>query len=120
MIGALSFEGLRAIIAAESELNLSKPGAPKVVDAWEVTAKDFEEHWAAKRPLEQLLSKLNTDAMAELKALMWLGRGDYEDFADAHAKGQHNSHAEDVAYIAEKSPLATYLAEGAVSIGVKL
>jgi hypothetical protein len=28
--------------------------------------------------------------------------------------------AEDVAYIAEESPLATYLAEGTVSIGVKL
>jgi hypothetical protein len=55
----------------------------------------------------------------KLMALMWVGRGDQDDFANAVEYAHKNSDNGDVPYIAEKSPaLPTYLRNGLEDIGL--
>lgn len=64
-----------------------------------------------RNELRNRLAKLGTDALIELKALVWLGRGDAPryDLALSHAK---QNTAGDVHYLAAKAPLHTYLRKG--------
>lgn len=64
-----------------------------------------------RNALQNRLTKLDPEALVELKALMWIGRGDagQYDIALSHA-GQHT--AGDVQYLAAKAPLHTYLRKG--------
>lgn len=82
-------------------------------------ADKIETGNAAMKPLREALAKLNRDAMTELKAIMWLGRGDVESWEDAlaEAKDHGNQGERDVVYLTEKSPLSEYLREGAKKIG---
>jgi hypothetical protein len=62
--------------------------------------------------LFMFLSNLNKKAMAELKALMWVGRGSDESF-QAALKHARTSGLNDVRYVLDKiSDLPEYLARG--------
>ena len=63
--------------------------------------------------LYTLLESLSRAAMDELKALMWLGRGDYEHFASAMRRARQSARRGDVHYLLEKfADLPRCLAEG--------
>jgi hypothetical protein len=74
-----------------------------------------------ERKLDALLNALSHDALMELEALMWAGRGDHNgSFADNLTSAQANKDDHAVHYIAEKSPaLPTYLRAGLEAIKQK-
>jgi hypothetical protein len=80
--------------------------ADLVADA-EVGAFDSAE----QSRVRALIQALSNEARTELLALMWLGRGDTNDFATALAHARRTSHDGIVGYLAGK-PLQTYLPLG--------
>jgi hypothetical protein len=67
--------------------------------------------------LHRMIRDLPLDAMVELEAIMWIGRGDYppEDFADAVAYARdsfENDPGVEARYVAEKECLHEYLRQG--------
>ncbi|MGE8274102.1 DUF3775 domain-containing protein [Stenotrophomonas sp.] len=71
----------------------------------------FRAGMPLRNALQNRLAKLAPEALIELKALVWIGRGDAGryDAALSHA-GQHT--AGDVQYLAAKAPLHKYLRKG--------
>lgn len=111
------------IVSKAEILDISRSSDDPGVD---MAVKDLAEKIEAGNgdsiPLRDALTALSRDAMIELKAIMWFGRGDFESWEDALAEAKdHGSQGErDVVYMAEKSPLAAYLREGAKKIGENL
>ena len=84
---------------------------PKGVDPFD--EKDIEKAFKPrpeKERLENFIDELSDDEKTELLAIMWLGRsgGQWEDLL-SHAKNEIDDAAR---YMAEKTPLATYLKKG--------
>jgi len=111
----------RAIDLAEkfdvAERKRDDNSGDEIDDALLSVHSELDEYWA----LYGFVSHLNDAGLAELKAVMWLGRGD--DFGEADPWSAALKHAHDrtdessVAYIMGKSPLAKYLTDGLKTIG---
>ena len=83
---------------------------------------ELEEH--ADNPVVQevkaAIARLNIDEQLDLLALTWLGRGDFDTFAEARqeAEGLEDVHA--ARYLIGTPLLGDYLEEGLSSLGVSL
>ncbi len=81
-------------------------------------AEEKSENLTA-RELRQLIGDLNVDEAAELVALMWIGRGDYEpeEFADAVEEARRRGKRHTGRYLLGIPMLGDYLEEGLEAIG---
>lgn len=72
-----------------------------------------------ERELRQIVRELNVDEAAELIALAWIGRGDYEaaEFGDAIAEARQRDY-KPVRYLLGMPMLGDWLEEGLEAIGV--
>lgn len=70
--------------------------------------------------LRQILRELNVDEKAELIALTWIGRGDYEpaEFADAVNEAKQRNYRSTARYLLGMPMLGDWLEEGLEAIGV--
>lgn len=71
------------------------------------------------RELRSLLNDLNEDEAAELVALMWIGRGDFEagEFATAVAEAKGRRDIRPTRYLLRQPMLGDWLEEGLQAIG---
>jgi hypothetical protein len=69
--------------------------------------------------LRELIDDLNVDESAELVAIMWIGRGDYEaaEFAEAVAEARGRSRRQTAKYLLGFPFLGDWLEEGLEAIG---
>jgi len=69
--------------------------------------------------LRELISDLNVDEAAELVALAWVGRGDYDasEWADALAAARERTNKRTAKYLLGMPLLADWLEEGLEAIG---
>lgn len=72
-----------------------------------------------ERELRRILRELNVDEAAELIALVWIGRGDYEaaEFAEAISEAKQRNYRP-VRYLTGMPMLGDWLEEGLQAIGV--
>ncbi|MEP9389475.1 DUF3775 domain-containing protein [Mesorhizobium sp. KR9-304] len=70
--------------------------------------------------LRQIIHELNVDEKAELIALTWIGRGDYEpaEFADAVNEARQRNYRSTARYLLGMPMLGDWLDEGLEAIGV--
>lgn len=89
---------------------------PRIISASDITPADMRAHTERKRMIKDAIDKLGDKGRAELNAIMLYGRGDpeTEDF-DLLVQHSHNATSD---YIASKSPLASYLSEGLLRLGL--
>ncbi|PWJ80521.1 uncharacterized protein DUF3775 [Pseudaminobacter salicylatoxidans] len=80
----------------------------------EEEAEDFTEE-----ELRELINDLNVDEAAELVALAWVGRGDYEasEWQDAVTEARRRSNGRTAKYLLGMPMLGDYLEEGLEAIG---
>jgi hypothetical protein len=78
-----------------------------------------EEEDLTEEELRELIADLNVDEAAELIALAWLGRGDYEpgEWQDAVAEARQRGRRKTATYLLGLPMLADYLEEGLQAIG---
>ena len=71
------------------------------------------------RELRGMIRELNEDEAAELIALMWIGRGDYDasQFAEAVAEARSRSDIRPVRYLLDRPMLGEWLEDGLQAIG---
>jgi hypothetical protein len=81
-------------------------------------AEESSEDLTAEE-LRELISDLNVDETAELIALAWVGRGDYDasEWADALAAARDRVNKRTAKYLLGMPQLADWLEEGLESIG---
>lgn len=111
----LSQETALEVVSLAETLNPPEEG-PKVVSSRQL-ADAFMEELAhpnpARRQLRELINGLSSTEQAELMAMMWLGRGDFEpeDWEEMVRKAL--SDLGDAAdYMIGKGPVAKYLKQG--------
>lgn len=82
---------------------------------------EARRHDPARAALVSFLGELTEDELAELVALMWLGRGSFEpeewDEAIRTAREEHSGTAGTVRYLLGEPLLADYLEEGLDRLG---
>lgn len=78
-----------------------------------------EEENLTEEELRELIDDLNVDEAADLVALVWIGRGDYdaEEWADAVNEARQRSNKRTSSYLLGLPMLADYLEEGLEAIG---
>jgi hypothetical protein len=78
-----------------------------------------EEENLTEEELRELIDDLNVDEAADLIALVWIGRGDYEaaEWADAVNEAKQRSNKRTSSYLLGLPMLADYLEEGLEAIG---
>ncbi|MBN9073676.1 MAG: DUF3775 domain-containing protein [Rhizobiales bacterium] len=78
-----------------------------------------EEQDLTAEELRELISDLNVDEAAELIALAWIGRGDYDgsEWAEALAEARQRGNRKTAAYLMGMPMLGDYLEEGLEAIG---
>lgn len=82
-------------------------------EGWRRTHDDITHH-----ALYMQLDFLPRRVMAELKALIWLGRGDYDAFRPALRRAKESAGRGDVPYVLEKfAELSDYLKAGEAILG---
>lgn len=81
-------------------------------------AEEEEENLTAEE-LRQLIDDLNVDEAAELVALMWIGRGDYDpdEWSEAVAEARQRNHRRTSDYLLGMPMLGDWLEEGLEAIG---
>jgi hypothetical protein len=86
----------------------------EVVAAKDISLEKLLEDSPEEKALEDFLRSLSGDAITELQALLWTGRGDGDrNFAENLEDAYETTDAGTVRYIAEKSPaLPLYLRTG--------
>lgn len=89
---------------------------PRVISASDITPEDMSAHTERKRKIMDAIDKLGAEGRAELNAIMLYGRGD-PDTEDFGLLIQHSRNTTSD-YIASKSPLARYLSEGLLRLGL--
>lgn len=72
-----------------------------------------------ERELRELIADLNVDEAADLVALMWVGRGDYDagEWAEALAEAKRRTDIRPVRYLMNRPMLGEWLEEGLELIG---
>lgn len=120
MLKSLKIDQVNAIIKAANDLNEKYPPTGTAIRGSDITVEEIAAYHTDEKPLADLLSALNKEARMELMALIWVGRGDEDDFGAAVEYARRNSDDGDVPYIAEKAPaLPTYLRDGLKKVGLK-
>lgn len=78
-----------------------------------------EEENLTEEELRELIDDLNVDEAADLVALVWLGRGDYDaaEWTDAVNEARQRGNKRTSAYLLGMPLLADYLEEGLETIG---
>jgi hypothetical protein len=81
-------------------------------------AEEEEENLTAEE-LRELLDDLNVDEAAELVALMWIGRGDYDvsEWTEAVAEARQRVNSRTSQYLLGNPLLGDWLEEGLEAIG---
>lgn len=72
------------------------------------------------RELRVAITDLNVDAQASLVALMWMGRGDFDNWGEAHRAARERAEAPTWRYLMGEPLLGDYIEDGADQIGVSL
>jgi hypothetical protein len=94
---------------------------PEEYQLGETSGPAWDAWRAASASLAARIDSLSSHAKAELTALAWLGRGDSgDDFAELVAHAVRSSDSGDSRYLAAKTPLHTYLSDGARKLGVAI
>ena len=84
-----------------------------------IAPRSREGRSAAHLVLRGAIERLSFEARLELKALMWVGRGEDLTFRGALEHGRRISTEDDASYIAAKAlALPTYLRDGLREIGM--
>lgn len=93
----------------------SNPADDSEVDVLEEEADD-----PVQQELEEALEALNVDEQLDLIALTWLGRGEYQSFAEAReeASDMRDKHISE--YLIGTPKLGDYLEEGLAQLGLSL
>ena len=101
---------------AEHEVELD--GESHVNHHHDGLAEESSENLTAEE-LRELISDLNVDEAAELVALAWVGRGDYDasEWADALAAARERTNRRTAKYLLGMPLLADWLEEGLEAIG---
>src|SRR5262245_8335973 len=89
----------------------SNPADDREVDVLEEEAED-----PVQQKLEEALEALNVDEQLDLIALTWLGRGEYQSFAEA--SDMRDKHISE--YLIGTPKLGDYLEEGLAQLGLSL
>jgi hypothetical protein len=78
-----------------------------------------EEQDLTEEELRELLNDLNVDEAAELIALVWIGRGDYEvsEWQEAVTEAKQRGHKKTAKYLMGMPMLGDWLEEGLEAIG---
>jgi hypothetical protein len=78
-----------------------------------------EEQDLTEEELRELIDDLNVDEAAELIALAWIGRGDYEagEWQEAVAEARQRGHKKTAKYLMGMPMLGAWLEEGLEAIG---
>lgn len=78
-----------------------------------------EEENLTEEELRELIDDLNIDEAAELVALAWVGRGDYDaaEWADAIVEARQRGNKRTSSYLLGMPMLANYLEEGLEALG---
>lgn len=73
----------------------------------------------AQRQIRRIIRELNADEAAELVALMWIGRGDFEadEFPDAVAEARSRTDIRPARYLLDRPMLGEWLEGGLEAIG---
>ncbi len=113
VLEARAFDALVAPAIPDDGSNEQDDGAVGVLD-------DDADN-ATGQALRAAINSLNVDAKAELVALAWLGRGDYEDWDEACAMARERAGEGGAArYLMGLPMLGDLLEEGAEKIGISL
>ena len=101
---------------AEHEVELD--GQSHVNHHHDGLAEESSENLTAEE-LRELINDLNVDEAAELVALAWVGRGDYDasEWADALAAARERTNRRTAKYLLGMPLLADWLEEGLEAIG---
>jgi hypothetical protein len=76
---------------------------------------------AASLPLQRVLERLNVFQRIELKAIVYVGRGDFASFDEAQQVASEDmDQVSDVAHLMDMAPLAEYLRAGVAKLGIHL
>jgi hypothetical protein len=102
----------------EHEVELGDGGVDS--HAHEGLAEEESEDLTAVE-LRELINDLNVDEAAELVALAWLGRGDYDaaEWADALAEARSRGRKRTAGYLMGLPMLGDWLEEGLEALGVQ-
>jgi len=89
-------------------------------DDSEVDVLEEEADDPVQQELEEALEALNVDEQLDLIALTWLGRGEYQSFAEAReeASDMRDKHISE--YLIGTPKLGDYLEEGLAQLGLSL
>lgn len=88
----------------------------RAIDAWEDTPDN-----PVGKELREAIRSLNVEAQIDLVALVWLGRGDFEDWAEARLTARDARRDGPTArYLMGLPLLAEYIEGGAEAIGINL
>ncbi|HYD87486.1 MAG TPA: DUF3775 domain-containing protein [Vitreimonas sp.] len=106
-----------ALIASDDPTDGSNDADDRFVDALEDEADN-----PAQRELRSAIVSLNSDGRAQLVALAWLGRGDYEasDWREAVAAARERAEGSTARYLMGIPLLGDYIEEGADKLGISL
>lgn len=116
---ALSVSDIREIIKLAKDREMVE--RPREYSAADSLGSAWDGWREATAKLTARIESLSAAARAELIALAWLGRGDSgNDFDALVAHAARSSDAGDSRYLAAKSPLHVYLAEGATALGLAI
>ncbi|EJE4697089.1 DUF3775 domain-containing protein [Vibrio sp. Vb2960] len=115
----LSIETVHEIIEMAQDC-YPTTGRPQVVSLSDAVDAAMEELPGTSELYEKIAS-LSSEQLAELQALMLIGRGASEESADdwdnLYTEALASQHAESVDYIASKYPLPSYLQNGLAKLG---
>lgn len=111
----LTKSDVQAIIRL-AESGDERSSEPRVISASDITPENMRAHTERKRNIMDAIDEFGDEGRAELNAIMLYGRGDpgTDDFG---LLIQHSRNATSD-YIASKSPLARYLSEGLLRLGL--
>ncbi|MGP9497053.1 DUF3775 domain-containing protein [Pseudoalteromonas sp. AOP7-A1-14] len=108
-------------IIEKSQLAYPNTGDSAVIKGSEINIDDIFTTSSEERVLEETIAALSKEELAELAAIMWLGRGaggetaaDFDGLVN-DALGQYKDSFAD--YISSKTPLADYLKNGLIKLG---
>jgi len=102
-------------VAPSDEDSGSNPSDDRNVDILESLADD-----PTLQELQAALRSLNIDQQVDLLALAWLGRGDYDGFAEARAEAEAVTTKRIPEYLVGTPLLGDYLEEGVSQLGYSL